>query len=232
MRIALVADFHGNWPATQALEKDLEQQKADQVICLGDAVGKGPSNDRTFDWVMAHCDVVLGGNWDYGLGFKHFPLDTPYWEQLGEKRLETLRGFPREHHLVLSGRRIRLFHGRPVMEELITIRHEAERIEPLFVDETGQRFDVLGYGDAHRQALRTMSPGLFFNCGSVGNALGEPRCCYTLLEGCTEGPGAFEIRFRSVEYDREQAVLDAKSRPEIPRIETYIREIETGIYSR
>lgn len=230
MRIALVADLHGNWPATQRLEKDLRDQGAERIICLGDLAGKGPCSHRTFDWAMANCDIILGGNWDYGLGCKRFPMDVFYWEQLGEKRLEILRNLPREHLLTFGSRRVRLFHGRPVMEDLITVRHKQEQIQLFFEDEEGGRFDVVGYADTHRQALRTLTPGLFFNCGSVGNALGEPNCCYALMEGT--GAEDFELRFRSLEYDRRQAVADARITPDIPRIDTYIREIETGIYSR
>lgn len=232
MRIALIADLHGNWPATQALERDLAMQNPDRIICLGDLVGKGPSNVLTYEWVMAHCHVVLGGNWDYGLGEKRFPMDGFYWQQLGEARLERLRNLPREHHLNVSGRQIRLFHGRPVMEDLVTIRHDSQAIQAFFQGEDGRRFDVVGYGDAHRQGFRTMNPGLFFNCGSVGNALGEPRCCYALMEGEERGSGPFELRFRSLDYDRRQAVLDAENTPEIPRIDRYIIEIQTGVYSR
>ena len=61
MRIALVADLHGNRPATLALERDLARTQPDRVLCLGDIVGKGPSNDFTFDWAMpvsyTHLDV-------------------------------------------------------------------------------------------------------------------------------------------------------------------------------
>ena len=230
MRIALIADLHGNWPATQRLEKDLRIQGADRIICLGDVVGKGPCGHQTLDWAMANCDMILGGNWDYGLGCKRFPMDVFYWEQLGESRLEILRNLPREHCLTLGGRRVRLFHGRPVMEDLITVRHKKELIQPFFEDGEGGLFDVVGYADTHRQALRTMTPGLFFNCGSVGNALGETRCCYVLMEG--KGAGDFEIRFRSLDYDRRQAVEDAQKTPGIPLIHTYIHEIETGVYSR
>lgn len=232
MRIALIADLHGNWPATQALEQDLNNQQVDSVICLGDVVGKGPSSHLTFDWAMAHCDRVLGGNWDYGVGNRRFPMDWFYWKQLGEDRLAVLRALPCEHCITLSGRRIRLFHGRPIMENLITVHHETEEIQPFFEDGYGGRYDVVAYADAHRQALRTMTPGLFVNCGSVGNALGEARCCYALLEGEEEGSGTFELRFRQVEYDRQQAVRDAKKTPDVPRIDTYIRELETGVYSR
>ena len=219
MQIALIADLHGNRPAVEALEKDLAFIKPDKVYCLGDIVGKGPSNDFTFDWAMEHCDLILGGNWDYGVGFQEFSNDLYYWEQLGEERLKTLRELPAEHEMMMSGRRIRLFHGRPVMENLIVAQNDISLIDPFFVDEQGKRYDAVIYADAHRQALRTISP--------------IPKCCYAILCGEEgETPAPFEIRLRQLDYDRDQAVKDAEAAPRVPRIETYIREIKTGIYSR
>ncbi len=233
MRIALVADLHGNWPATQALERDLPRRQVDRVYCLGDVVGKGPSSDRTCDWAFANCDLILGGNWDYGVSYRQFAPDDFYWEQLGEARMARLRALPLEKTLTLSGRHIRLFHGRPVMTTLITAQHEAAAIEPFFTDCNGFHCDVVGYADAHRQAMRTMNPGLFFNCGSVGNALGTPLCCYAILEGDEQDPAAaLDVLLVTIPYDRAQAVRDAQAATQIRRIDTYIHEIETGIYSR
>ena len=233
MRIALIADLHGNRPATLALERDLLLQKPDCIYCLGDIVGKGPSNDFTFDWAMAHADLILGGNWDFGVGQQQYPNDAYYWEQLGLDRLEALRQLPLETERLLSGRRVRFFHGRPVMEKLITVRDDASAIEPFFHAPDGGRYDAVIYADAHRQALRTMTPGLFVNVGSVGNALGEPRCCYALLE-CQPGPDLadWELRFRQLKYDRDAAIRDAEAAPRVPRIDAYINEIRTGVYSR
>jgi predicted phosphodiesterase len=233
MRIALVADFHGNWPATQALETDLKRRGADRIYCLGDLVGKGPSSDRTFDWVVANCDLILGGNWDYGVGYRQYAPDGFYWQQLGEKRLAFLRNLPLEKTLTLSGRHIRLFHGRPMMRELVVAQDDSALIEPFFTDCNGFACDVVGYADAHRQAMRTLNQGLFFNCGSVGNAMGVPMCCYAILEGDERDPAAaLDIRLNTLPYDREQAQKDALAAPGVPRIETYLREVQTGIYSR
>jgi predicted phosphodiesterase len=233
MKIAFVADLHGNWPATCALEKDLAIQQPDRIICLGDLVGKGPSNAQTFDWVMAHCDPVIGGNWDYGVGYQEFPNDQYYWEQLGEERLRILRGLPTERELLLSGRRVRLMHGRPVMEKLVTVKDPVDVIQSFFTDPHGKPFDVVLYADAHRQGVRTVNPGLFINTGSVGNAMGIPVCCYAIVEAEPgETPGPFEVRLRQLPYDREQAVRDAQAAPRVPLIESYINEIRTGVYSR
>ncbi|HNW85580.1 MAG TPA: metallophosphoesterase family protein [Candidatus Limiplasma sp.] len=233
MQIALIADLHGNWPATQALERDLAQRRVDKLYCLGDIVGKGPSSDRTFDWAVANCDLILGGNWDYGVGYRQYAPDAYYWGQLGEKRLQTLRNLPLEKTLTLSGRHIRLFHGRPIMKTLILAQQDIAGIEPLFTDCNGFRCDVVGYADAHRQALRTLNPGLFFNCGSVGNALGTPVCCYAILEGAERDPDAsLDIRLITRPYDRAKAVEDARVATQVPLIDTFIREVQTGQYSR
>lgn len=233
MQIALIADLHGNRPAVEALERDLAIIRPDKIFCLGDMVGKGPSNDFTFDWAMSHCELILGGNWDFGVGYQEFPKDTFYWDQLGEERLKKLRELPLEHEMLLSGQRIRLFHGRPVMEKLIFSTSDAALIDPFFVDQHGGRYDAVIYADAHRQAMRTLSPGLFVNVGSVGNAIGIPKCFYAILCGA-EGntPAPLEIRLRQLDYDRDQAVRDALAAPSLPRVESYIREIQTGIYSR
>ena len=89
MRIAVFADLHGNRPATQALERELNRLRPDKRYCLGDIVGKGPSSDYTFEWAMHNSDLVLGGNWDIFVGYKSFEPDHYYWKQLGEARLQT-----------------------------------------------------------------------------------------------------------------------------------------------
>ena len=233
MRIALIADLHGNRPATLALERDLARVQPDDIWCLGDIVGKGPSSDFTFDWAHAHCSLILGGNWDYGVGHKQFPADGFYWQQLGEERLARLRELPLEHECWFSGRRLRLFHGRPVMENLVTVHHDPSLLQPYFEDVSGARYDAVIYADAHRQAMRTLTPGVMVNIGSVGNNLGEPRCCYAILEGDPgREPAPFEIRLRQVDYDRRQAVEDAAGTPLVPNIAAFINEVETGVYSR
>ncbi|MFH1512678.1 MAG: metallophosphoesterase family protein [Bacillota bacterium] len=233
MRIAVIADLHGNRPATDALERDLSRTRPDKLFCLGDIVGKGPSSDYTFDWAMARCDLVLGGNWDIFVGYKSFEPDNYYWEQLGEARLKILRELPLEKTITLSGRRIRLFHGRPTMALLIHAHDKKEDILPLFLNAEGELCDVAGYADAHRQAMRSVNNHLLFNCGSVGNALGRPECCYTLLDGGEDGADApFTIQMICLPYDRAQAVRDAQAAPQVPRIDSYINEVLTGKYSR
>lgn len=233
MRLALVADLHGNRPATEALERDLARRGADAVWCLGDVIGKGPSNDFTCDWAFEHCDELIAGNWDVGVARQAFAADSYYWKQLGEERMARLRALPMEKELWMSGRRIRFLHGRPLTGDLLTPQMAKEEIEPFLLDGRGGRYDALIYADIHRQAMRTLKDAVLVNVGSVGNALGLPRACYALLEGEPgREPADFEIRLVQLEYDRERAARDAMEARELRHREAFRDEVLTGVYGR
>ena len=230
-RIALVADLHGNLPAVQALESDLARRGIRDIICLGDVVGKGPNSAETFDWAFSHCQVILQGNWDSGVGFMQFPNDRFYYQQLGPERMKKLREMPAEYSFSLSGRKIRLLHGRPVMRELLSPSSPSEKLEWLFDPD----YQVVGYADIHRQALRMIGTrGILFNTGAVGNGLGVPMVQYAILTGSETDPDVpFDIGFVTFPYDRDQAVADAEQVKDLlPKWDLYCREIRTGCYSR
>ena len=225
MRIAFLADLHGNRPATEAAVAALASLCPDDVWFLGDAVGKGPSNDFCCDWVRAHCRHWVGGNWDYGVGARQFPADGYYWRQLGEERLSWLRSLPREAELTFGGVRFRLLHGRPVTE-LLRVQSPSEALEALFHTAQGDFGGVI-FADSHRPFVRTLSSGYVINTGSIGNSMGVPKAHFLLLE---DQP--LRMTVVSVPYDNEAAVADALREKDLPKREAYIREIQTGIYSR
>ncbi len=233
MKLALIADLHGNWTATKALEKDLLRRNIDSIYCLGDLVGKGPSSHKTFDWVFDNCSVIIGGNWDYGLNRKLFPADVFYWNQLGQARLDKLATLPREHHFTFSGCHLRMIHGRPVTSGGILIpTGPSDEIMPYL--STGQKtFEGLIYADWHRAFYRVLKGGLLINTGSVGNAMGIPNVFYAILEGeMGSTPGPLDVTIVSLPYNNQKAVAEALTAPGLPNKEAYITEITTGIYSR
>ena len=225
MRIAFLADLHGNRPAAEAAAAALASLCPNDVWFLGDAVGKGPSNDFCCDWVRAHCRHWVGGNWDYGVGARQFPADGYYWRQLGEERLSWLRSLPREAELTFGGVRFRLLHGRPVTE-LLRVQSPSEALEALFHTAQGDFGGVI-FADSHRPFVRTLSSGYVVNTGSIGNSMGVPKAHFLLLE---DAP--LRMTVVSVPYDNEAAVADALREKDLPKREAYIREIQTGIYSR
>ena len=80
--------------ATRALENVIHGISPDDIWFLGDAVGKGPQNDETCDWVRENCRHFIGGNWDYGIAEKAFPADSYFWDQLGWNACSGSAPFP------------------------------------------------------------------------------------------------------------------------------------------
>jgi predicted phosphodiesterase len=64
MRIAVIADIHGNLPALEAVLADIEHRDVDRTIDLGDCVS-GPLWPREVcDLLMARNDLTIRGNHD------------------------------------------------------------------------------------------------------------------------------------------------------------------------
>ena len=64
MRIAVIADIHGNLPALEAVLADIERRDVDRTINLGDCVS-GPLWPREVcDLLMARDDLTIRGNHD------------------------------------------------------------------------------------------------------------------------------------------------------------------------
>ena len=232
MKIAMVGDLHGNMVATQALADELTRRGVEEIWFLGDAVGKGPQNVETCDWVRANCTRFVGGNWDYGIGRKEFSEDGYFWNQLGEERLSWLGSLPEEMEATISGIRFRLFHGRPVTP-LMLVQDDKEVLSAPFTA-NGKTYGGVIFADSHRPFVRTLNVGYIVNTGSVGNSMGVPRAHCLIVEGekdC-ETPAPLTFTVLSVPYDNEAAAEAARQDAKLPHRESFITEVLTGVYSR
>src|SRR6516164_9241000 len=62
MRVLLVADIHGNWPALQAIN-----EQHDLCLCLGDLVDYALEPAPCVDWVRNRAHYAVRGNHDHGV---------------------------------------------------------------------------------------------------------------------------------------------------------------------
>ncbi len=67
VRLAVISDIHGNLEALQAVLKDIDEQKTEGIVCLGDIVGYGPDPIACVDLVAQRCQWALMGNHDFGV---------------------------------------------------------------------------------------------------------------------------------------------------------------------
>ena len=62
MRVALLADVHGNLPALEAVLEGIRRHKPDRIISLGDQVNLGPSPKEVLSLLRAENVECISGN--------------------------------------------------------------------------------------------------------------------------------------------------------------------------
>lgn len=236
-RIALISDIHGNMPAFEATLADISRRGIQRIFCLGDLVGKGPHSERVVDICREVCEKTIKGNWD---DFITDETDNPtlQWHQrrLGAERLEYLRNLPTTIEVVMSGKRVRLFHAsqngvyhRVHMYDTPD-RHAEMFANTVFTGDTDAPH-VVGYGDIHSAYVKSFGNKILFNVGSVGNPLDITQASYVILEGAYGGSAddVFSIQLVRVPYDIEEAIRQAAAEG-MPDFEAYANELRTARY--
>lgn len=67
MRLAILADIHGNFRALEAVLADLARIGADEVVSLGDNIGYGPEPEEVVRTLRQHGVVSVMGNHELAL---------------------------------------------------------------------------------------------------------------------------------------------------------------------
>ena len=183
MRAALIADIHGNLLALDAVVAELEGERYDELVCLGD-VAVGPQPGKTLERVRElGCRVVMG-NWDaYFLdGFPDYDTDLgrklvemgAWWaEQLTPEDRAFMRGFePLVELGSAGGLRLIAFHGSPrSFEDFIYPTTPDDEVDQML---DGRRAPVMAGGHTHFQMVRRLGPTVLVNPGSVGLPFSRP----------------------------------------------------------
>ena len=80
MKIAAISDIHGNLYALMKVLEDIDKQKVDLIVCLGDLVGYGPHPNEVIAIIRRRELPCLKGNYDASVvdgGFTYI-RDTQY----------------------------------------------------------------------------------------------------------------------------------------------------------
>jgi predicted phosphodiesterase len=238
-RIALIADVHGNLTALDAVLADIAGRGIERIINLGDTAGKGPRGDAVVRRCREVCGLSVRGNWDDflpGIGADG-SAEMRWWrDELSVESLAWLGSLPLSHDLVLSGRRIRLFHASAESPHVrVHFHHSPEQFVAMFENTAmtgdGPRPDVVGYADIHDAYIESDDGRTLFNVGSVGNPLDEPTPSYVILEGVVDADAsaAFGIQFVRVPYDVEAEIAVAESL-QMPTRDVWAVELRTAVY--
>jgi predicted phosphodiesterase len=188
MRLAVLSDIHGNWPALQAVVAEVEAARVDLVLNLGDILSGPLWPVETAQWLMQQAWPTIAGNHERQLLDTRQPQgasdafaaralgDAPG----GDAQKAWLAALPAA--LALAEGDIRLCHGTPLSDhepllETVTAdigRHGSPGVRAAMPAEVQERLGDTGSatlllcGHSHQPRVLALGGLLVVNPGSVG----------------------------------------------------------------
>src|SRR5215212_4824484 len=77
MRVAILADIHGNLPALEAVLSDLKTQSPDVVYLAGDQINRCPWSNEVLDLQASLAWPAIQGNHELIIGAINTPANRP-----------------------------------------------------------------------------------------------------------------------------------------------------------
>ena len=176
MRIALISDIHASLVSLQAVLADIDRERVDQIVCLGDVAALGPQPCGVVARLEALECLCVMGNHDFHLlnpdmvhEYEPEVIDMTAWcaAQLSEADFDYLRSFQPLIEVPLDAQATLLcFHGSPRsnMDTILATTPATELDEML----AGHAATVMAGGHTHVQLLRQHKGVMIVNAGSVG----------------------------------------------------------------
>ena len=209
MRLAVLADIHGNLPALDAVLRDVAASGADVIVLNGD-MATGPMPAETLDrlaglgdraiWVRGNADRELVAAYDGALdpGLPEVArVPTEYCaSRLDRRHRDLLADLPLSVSLDVAGLGpVRFCHATMRNDtQIVLVDSPMDRYRDAFAG-LAERTVVLGH--THMPFQRLADCRRFVNPGSVGMPYGGTGAYWALL-----GP---DVILRRTEYDGEAA---------------------------
>ena len=217
MRIAIISDIHSNLEALNRALKEIEREKVDEIVCLGDIVGYGANPNECVDIVKKTTQFVLLGNHDDAAidlskteFFNPFARIAAQWtgQTLTDENRQYISGLP----LTLERNALFYVHASPVdpgeWNYILTSSDTAENFEAMsanvgFIGHTHVP-EVFCEDLWTREIVR--GEKFIVNVGSIGQPRdGNPQLSFGIFD--TELWSYRNLRF---EYDVELAAFKIK----------------------
>lgn len=217
MRIAVLADIHGNHVALQSVLKEIEKMQIRTIYVLGDVVGYYYHPHEVFQLLEAYDTYFVLGNHEkmlmkamkdklyatnimrkYGRGIDYAIRDLPL------KYRNTIQAMPQHIITSIGGKNVAFCHG--------SLDDTCEYIYPDADEAIFGRFlrtglDYIFMGHTHYPFIRIKNEIRFVNPGSVGQA----RDYSGLASWCIADLEHDCIMFKHTEYAKEKLIREIKT---------------------
>jgi len=207
LKIAIISDIHGNYPAFSAVWGKIKNYQL--VINAGDLTGYYPDINPVINQLKAKKIKNILGNHDRHLIERKLPADinpvitAPFEDNLKKitaENLAFLKKLPPSQTLELECLKIGLFHGSPFdPDEYIFPDMPLDRFKKL-------NFDILILGHTHWPMVKKIGQMTLINPGSVG----QPRDYDSRASYATLDTKSKKIEIIRLEYDVEKILREIK----------------------
>lgn len=238
MRIAVLADVHGNLPAFEVALAAARAATPDLLVIAGDIVNGAPDSRACWELARAEADVLLRGNHERYVLDRGTPQGDPAW--LGPRfrplewtarelagAFDALRALP---SAAVATEDVRVMHAAPADDRVNLFPWTDDGVLERVLDPASEGLLVRGHN--HLPFHRHLADGrLLVSVGSVGIPLtGRPETQFALL---TSHPRrGWSVQHVSLAYDVEAALArfdDSGYLREVgPIAQVFRREISTG----
>jgi putative phosphoesterase len=239
VRIAVISDIHGNSAALLAVMQDIQQQKIENIIFLGDLVMVGPEPNLVINilqkmnpmcWVKGNTDIWLeemSGGWKPSTE-KEKELHEYYRyasNRLSEEEVALIIDRSYTKSIEIVDKSILCVHGSPrAINETMDFRTPKEDLIQMLEE---VKEDIVVCGHSHVPYFEVINGKYIFNVGSVGKPLdGDNRAAYGILSIQSGVLPEFEIR--RINYPISEALKLAKDR-NFPFLEKYTSILYSGL---
>ncbi len=220
MKLAVLADIHGNLRALEAVLADAAQAGAEDIVFLGDLVYNGLDPQMCYELLMKYKPIVtIKGNSDeYLEKIPSFVVNNQEDEQLlkhykytsirmRKKARDEVAAFDLTKQLEICDVNILACHGTPT--SISDGLYETDETTPILAKKMKEEgIQLVLSGHTHIPSDFTVDGVRFVNPGAVGFSLdGDTRPSYAIIE-CIDGK--VRVQFRRVEYDTKKYILEVE----------------------
>lgn len=240
MRIAVIADIHGNLPALEAVLEALDKLQPDQIIVSGDVVDGGPDSAACWERVkQMNCPVLRGNHERYVFDFGTERAD-PLWatpqfgplhfthRSMSQEQINELAALPTSWRSP-EAEGVLIVHASARSDADSVLPHTPlEAIDAMF---SGVAENLIIRSHNHICSTRDWRGKRIVTTGAVGLPLdGYPHAQFCVITQNHEGQ--WRVDHRAIKYDVDAAVRRFHESGYLeqtgPLGHLFMREVATG----
>ena len=245
MKIAALADIHGNYQALITVIDHIERWDPDLVLVLGDVINRGPRSKECLHLIFEKISkegwkLIWGNHEGYVLNFAdpEFPRSglefelrkIIFWtyQSLQDDEIDFISTLPKKLQLDIPGNQLISAWHASTAGDRIGIYPDTPEIELVnLIDPNANLFLV---GHTHQPLVRKFNGALIINVGSVGLPFdGDKRAAYAQV---IHHQDHWQIDIKRIDYDLPAATEDFYQTDFIPQggplAELVLAELKLG----